>query len=162
MKKFIYLVLLVPTLVLAQKSSQEIHERFENENGVNSFTFSKMMLDAIDMTSESDDGSVHHLTGDLHKVKFLNFNEDASQNSFEKLNSLFINSKYEIVDLDDSEGVAVYIARKGKRISEIHLLLDDVGEGSLVSIYGKLKAEELCTISSALQINACQHLKHIK
>ena len=162
MKKFIYLVLFVPSLVLAQKSSQEIHERFENEKGVNSITFSKMMLDAIDMTSESDDGTVHHLTGDLHKVKFLNFNEDANLNSFEKLNSLFINSKYEIVDLDDSEGVTVYIARKGKRILEIHLLLNDIGEGSLVSIYGKLKAEELCTISSALQINACKHLKHIK
>ena len=71
MKKILYLFLLAPVLLVAQNTSLEIHNSVENEEGVNSFTFSKMMLDAIDMTTEDEDGSIQHITGDLHKVKFL-------------------------------------------------------------------------------------------
>ena len=147
----------------AQNTSTEIYNSFENTEGVNSFSFSKMMLDAIDITTEDEDGSIQQIKGDLHKVKFLNFNENAS-NNYKKLNRLFGDSNYKLVDLEnsDTEGIIVYIARKGKHISEIHLLIEDFGEGSLISIYGELKAKELCAISSALNINACRHLQYIK
>jgi len=147
----------------AQNTSTEIYNSFENTEGVNSFSFSKMMLDAIDITTEDEDGSIQQIKGDLHKVKFLNFNENAS-NNYKKLNRLFGDSNYKLVDLEnsDTEGIIVYIARKGKHISEIHLLIEDFGEGSLISIYGDLKAEELCAISSALNLNACTHLQYIK
>ena len=86
MKKILYLFLLAPLCLVAQNTSLEIHTSFESLEGVNSFTFSKMMLDAIGMTTENEDGSVQHITGDLHKVKFLNFNEDElnSPDSFKK------------------------------------------------------------------------------
>ena len=165
MKKILYLILLAPLLLVAQNSSLEIHNSFENEEGVNSFTFSKMMLDAIDMTTENEDGSIQHIRGDLHKVKFLNFNEDIadSTNNFKKLNRLFDKSSYQLIDLEDedTEGVKIYIEKKGKYINEIHLLLEDIGEGSLISIYGKLKSDELCAISKALNMNACNHFKYI-
>jgi|GEM_PF-2415003 hypothetical protein len=166
MKKILYLVLLAPLFLVAQNSSLEIHTSFENKEGVNSFTFSKMMLDAIDMTTENEDGSIQHITGDLHKVKFLNFNEDTadSTNNFKKLNKLFNKSSYQLIDLEDedTEGVKIYIEKKGKYINEIHLLLEDIGEGSLISIYGKFKSEELCAISNALNMNVCNHFKYIK
>jgi hypothetical protein len=163
MKKILYLILIVPLLITAQNTSSEIYNSFENEENVNSFTFSKFMLDAIDMTSEDENGIIHHITGDLHKVKFLNFNGDNPEN-YKKLNRLFNNSIYKLVDVDtsDTEGVLVYIARKGRDISEVHLLIDDIGQGSLISIYGKLKSAELCAISNALNMNACNHFKYIK
>ena len=166
MKKILYLILLAPLLLVAQNSSLEIHNSFENSEDVNSFTFSKMMLDAIDMTTENEDGSIQHITGDIYKVKFLNFNEDTVEgtNKFKKLNKLFEKSNYKLIDLkdEDTEGVKIYIAKKGKYINEIHLLFEDIGEGSLISIYGKLKSEELCAISNALNMNACNHFKYIK
>ena len=163
MKKILYLLLILPLFMAAQNTSTEIYNSFENTEGVNSFSFSKMMLDAIDITTEDEDGSIQQIKGDLHKVKFLNFNENAS-NNYKKLNRLFGDSNYKLVDLEnsDTEGIIVYIARKGKHISEIHLLIEDFGEGSLISIYGDLKAEELCAISSALNLNACTHLQYIK
>lgn len=166
MKKILYLFLLAPLFLVAQNTSLEIHTSFESLEGVNSFTFSKMMLDAIGMTTENEDGSVQHITGDLHKVKFLNFNEDElnSPDSFKKLNKLFEKSSYKLIDLEDedTEGVIIYIEKKGKYINEIHLILEDIGEESLISIYGKLKSEELCAISNALNMNACSHFKYIK
>ena len=163
MKKILNLLLILPLFIAAQNTSLEIYNSFENAEGVNSFTFSKMMLDAIDITTEDEDGSIKTITGDLHKVKFLNFNEN-NTNNYKKLNRLFDNSIYKLVDLEDSdtEGIIVYVGRKGKDISEIHLLIEDSGEGSLISIYGELKAKELCAISSALNINACKHLQYIK
>ena len=163
MKKIFYLLLILPLFMAAQNTATEIYNSFENEEGVNSFTISKMMLDAIDITTEDEDGSIHQIKGDINKVKFLNFNENNTDN-YKKLNRLFGNSNYKLVDIEDSdtEGVIVYIARKGKHISEIHLLIEDFGEGSLISIYGNLKAEELCAISTALNINACKHLQYIK
>jgi len=72
------------------------------------------MLDAINITTEDEEGTIHHITGDLHKVKFLNFSEEANIKSYSKLNQLFENSKYTIVDLEDEdvEGVKIYIEKK--------------------------------------------------
>jgi len=164
MKKLLCLCLILPLFVSAQSHSNKIYFEFEDTEGTNTFSFSKMMLDAIDITTEDDDGTLHHVTGDLHKVKFLNFSEEANIKSYSKLNQLFENSKYTMVDFEneDVEGVKIYIEKKGRHISEVHLLLDGFGEGSLVSLYGKLKAKELCAISEALNLNACKHLKHVK
>lgn len=102
MKKILNLLLILPLFIAAQNTSLEIYNSFENAEGVNSFTFSKMMLDAIDITTEDEDGSIKQITGDLHKVKFLNFNEN-NTNNYKKLNRLFDNSIYKLVDLEDSD-----------------------------------------------------------
>ena len=79
------------------KVIQKIYSEFEDTEGTNTFSFTKMMLDAIDITTEDDDGTLHHITGDLHKVKFLNFSEEANIKSYSKLNQLFENSKYTMI-----------------------------------------------------------------
>ena len=160
MKKIVFVLLFMPMILGAQSFT---YESYENLEGVNSFSFSKKMLDAIDITTDNDDGTQHHITGDLHRVKFLNFSKEASAKNYENLEAFFQNSKYKKVNLEDEEsvGVGIYVKKKGANISEVHLLLSDIGKGSLISLYGKLKANELCAISNALQLNACKHLKNI-
>jgi len=132
----------------AQNISTEIYNRFKNEESVNSFTISKMMLDPIEITTKNEGGSIQQVKDDIYKVKYLNFNEN-NTNNYKKLNTLFGNSNYKLVDIEDSDSqeIIVYIARKGKHISENHLLIEEFGESSLISIYGNLKAKELCAIS---------------
>jgi len=160
MKKNLFVLLFMPIVMSAQNFS---YDNYENQEGVNAFSFSKKMLDAIDITTYNEDGTQQHITGDLHRVKFLNFNEDASEKSYKNLEMFFKTSKYKKVNMEneEAEGVEIYIKKKGTKISEVHLLLSDLGKGSLISLYGNLKANELCAISNALQLNACKHLKNI-
>lgn len=165
MRSILFFCLLIPLGIQAQSYSNIIYDELETEQGINSFTFSKLMLDAIDMTTEGEDGTVHHITGDLHKVKFINATDggDTEFYLYKKLHRFFIESDYEPIDFEqeNEDNVELYIERKGKHITEVHIIMKELGEGSLISFYGKLKAEELCSISEALNIDACKHLKHI-
>ena len=98
MKKIVFVLLFMPIVISAQSFS---YDNYENLDGVNSFSFSKKMLDAIDITTDNEDGTQQHITGDLHRVKFLNFSKEASQTSYENLETFFKASKYKRVNLED-------------------------------------------------------------
>ena len=168
MKKLIYILLLMPFMMNAQSLSDRIYQQYESQEGISSFSFSKSMLDAIDITTEDEKGNLHQITGDLSQIKFISqsYSEELNDDFFHSVQNLFENYKYEKVDVDSEqnqkEDVKVYVQRKGKYITEIHLLAKNIGEGSLVSFYGKLVTNELCAISTALSIDACEHLNKIR
>lgn len=104
MRSIYFFCLLIPLGIQAQSYSNIIYDKLESEQGINSFTFSKMMLDAIDMTTEDDDGTLHRITGDLHKVKFLNVSEGGGAEFYlyEKLHRFFSKSKYKLIDIEEN------------------------------------------------------------
>ncbi len=162
MKTLLHLILFIPFAINAQSNSDKIYHKLQNEEDVTYLSFSKVILDAIDITTENEDGTTHHVTGDLHQIKLLYFSENETEqivSNYEKTLDFFA-SNYKEIDTDDDSS-RLFIIRKGKKIHEAHLLLKEVGKGSLISFFGKLKAHELCQVSNALNLKACKHVKNL-
>ena len=60
-------------LVTAQSKSDKMYNVFSEKDGVSNFSFSKNMIDAIDL-DVSDDSGEKSVTGDLHQVRFMSYN----------------------------------------------------------------------------------------
>lgn len=160
MKKILIIGLsLIAFVAEAQiKTSAFINELEELEH-INSFSFSKMMLDAIDITTEDEHGNSKRITGDLHKVSFIHSDggQETSKEFHSKTSKFLKQRRFNQIDLDEDENnVYVYVDRRGKNITEVHIHIKNNEGGSLISIFGKIKAEELCAISNALDIGACE------
>lgn len=156
---------LIVFIAQGQVKTSAFIEELEALEQVNSFSFSKMMLDAIDITTEDEQGNSQRITGDLHKVSFINSKgEEKTSKEFRTKIHKFLNQKrFTEIDLEEEENqVQVYIDRKGKNISEVHIVINNIEGASLISLFGKIKAEELCAISNALQIGACKQLDKIQ
>jgi len=81
----------------AQSLSDRIYQQYESQEGISSFSFSKSMLDAIDITTEDEKGNLHQITGDLSQIKFISqsYSEELNDDFFHSVQNLFENYKYE-------------------------------------------------------------------
>ncbi len=132
-----------------QSKSQKIYDRYPKETGFTSFSFSKTMIDAMNLNLDEEGKKI---TGDFQECKILIYNaEKGSIKNFTSLVSKELESlHYEQVhpkgekSTDDAE---FWIEMKGDRVSECHLILknhgNDSGSGLLVSFFGNFKVEDL-------------------
>ncbi|NQU51388.1 MAG: DUF4252 domain-containing protein, partial [Bacteroidetes bacterium] len=60
-------------LVGAQSKSDKMYDAFSGKDGVSNFSFSKSMIDAIDIDL-GDDNDEKNVTGDLNGIRFMSYN----------------------------------------------------------------------------------------
>ena len=75
MRKQIFLTILALTAVLisvAQSKSDKMYDAFSGKDGVSNFSYSKSMIDAIDIDLGDEDEK--NVTGDLHQIRFMSYN----------------------------------------------------------------------------------------
>ncbi len=67
--------LVVTQIAGAQSKSDKMYDSFANKSGISSFTFSKNMIDAINIDL-GEDGDEKSVTGDLHQIRFMSYNPE--------------------------------------------------------------------------------------
>ncbi|SES82654.1 protein of unknown function [Draconibacterium orientale] len=67
-------LLLAGLLASGQSKSDKMYDTFANKDGITSFSFSKDMIDAIDMDLGDDDEK--NVTGDLHRIPKKQLNKN--------------------------------------------------------------------------------------
>ncbi len=133
----------------AQSKSYRIFDEYANKEGFTYFSFSRAMIDAVNLTLDEENKKV---TGDLNEIRFLLLNREKSNlggslskalaNKFENLGY----RKAEPKDADSNEDVEFWIDGDSKRINECHVIVrnsEDRQFSCLVSFYGKFKVEDL-------------------
>ncbi|WP_319271614.1 DUF4252 domain-containing protein [uncultured Draconibacterium sp.] len=141
-------LLLAGLLASGQSKSDKMYDTFANKDGVTSFSFSKDMIDAIDIDLGDDDEK--NVTGDLHQVRFMSYNpEKGSLNSsdFTKKAIALLPAKYKKFEDDDEDSDAeIYLLGGKKKYSECHVFLtNDNPDGNcfVVSFFGDFNVSDI-------------------
>lgn len=140
--------LLATLLAGAQSKSDKIYDVFSGRDGVTNFTFSKTMIDAIDLDLGDDDDE-RSVTGDLHTIKFLSYNPekgDLSANEFTKKAIGMLPSQYQKYEDDEDDDAEIWLLGKKKKFTECHVFTKGDNNNSfriIVSFYGDFNVNDI-------------------
>jgi DNA-binding Lrp family transcriptional regulator len=132
-----------------QTKAQKIYDRYSNEAGFTYFSFSKSMIDAMNLNLDEEGKKI---TGDFKEFKIMIYNEekgkmkDFSTAISKELAAL----RYEQVHPKDekpSDDADFFVEGNGKNVTECHIVVGNKGDSSnsalLISFYGNFKIEDL-------------------
>ena len=145
---FALALLLASLLTGAQSKSDKIYDVFSGRDGVTNFTFSKNMIDAIDIDL-GEDGDEKSVTGDLHKIRFLSYNPEKgglSANEFTKKAIAMLPSQYKKYEEDDDDDAEIWLLGKKKKYTECHVFTkgeNNSGMRIVVSFYGDFTVNDI-------------------
>jgi hypothetical protein len=153
-KIFFLIGFLLATLLLsAQSKSNKIYDTFEGKPGITNFSFTKNMVDLIDIDLNDEN---QHVSGDLHEIRFLSYNPEegqlSGQNFTEKAIAMLPRAYKKYEDGDEDSDTEIYLLGKQKKFKECHLFVkNDDGEGNrfIVSFYGDFKVDDLDGLKKA-------------
>ncbi len=153
--KYIFLfiaIVLVPLFGVAQSKSYKMYDVFTDREGVTNFSFSKNMIDAIDLSiGDEDEDGEKNVTGDLNQVRFMSYNPNKGKLSgpefLEKAIGFLPKSSYhKYKDPDGDNDAEIWLLGKKKKYSECHVFFKNDNAESLhfiVSFYGDFKVSDM-------------------
>ena len=151
---FIIGFLLATLLLSAQSKSDKIYNTFEGKPGITNFSFTKNMIDAIDIDLGEEDNE-RNVTGDLKEIRFLSYNPEKGQLSgqefIEKAIKMLPRS-YKKYDGDNDSDTEIWLLGRRNKYKECHLFVkNENGEGNrfIVSFYGNFNVEDLDGLKKA-------------
>jgi hypothetical protein len=142
-------LLLAGLLASGQSKSDKMYDAFANKDGITSFSFSKDMVDAIDIDLGEDDDE-KRVTGDLHQVRFMSYNPkkgSLSGSEFTKKTIGYLpKSAYKKFEGEEDDDTEIWLAGGKKKFSECHVFLKNQEENQIrivVSFYGNFRVNDL-------------------
>ena len=143
-------ILLVSQMVVAQSKSDKMYDAFATKDGISSFTFSKNMIDAINIDL-GEDGDKKSVTGDLHQIRFMSYNPEKGSLSgsgfIEKAIGYLPKSAYNKYEEDNSDSnTEIWLMGGKKKFQECHVFVRNEEENQMqfvVSFYGDFTVNDL-------------------
>ncbi len=135
----------------AQSKSDKMYDTFANKDGISTFTFSKNMLDLIDLDLGDDDNE-RNVTGDLHQIRFMSYNPEEGEISGpefikEAIALLPVHyKKYIDNDVDENEQTEIWLLGKKNKFKECHVFIKNNDADAMrfvVSFYGDFTVNDL-------------------
>jgi len=132
-----------------QNKAQKIYDRYSNESGFTYFSFSKSMIDAMNLNLDEEGKKI---TGDFKEFKIMIYNQEKGnvKNFSEAISRELGSLHYEQVHPKDekpSDDATFWIEANGKLVSECHIVIGNKGDSGnsamLISFYGNFKIEDL-------------------
>ena len=143
-------MLIVVQLVSGQSKSDKIYDVFSGKEGVSNFSFSKSMIDAIDIDLGDDEEGEKNVTGDLHQIRFMSYNPkkgSLSGHEFTKKAAALLPSQYKKYEDDDDDSDAeIWLLGGKKKFSECHVFINNEEDDQMrfvVSFYGDFTVNDL-------------------
>lgn len=151
MKKIILIAVLALAALFvaeAQSKSNKMYDVFSNKDGVSNFSFSKNMIDAIDIDLGDDDEK--NVTGDLHQIRFMSYNPEKGDLSGEEFTKRAIGylpkSAYKKYEGDEDDDAEIWLMGKKKKFQECHLFIKNENNNQMrfvVSFFGDFTVNDL-------------------
>ena len=137
-------------LVGAQSKSDKMYDAFSGKDGVSNFSFSKSMIDAIDIDLGDDDDE-KNVTGDLHQIRFMSYNPEKgslSGSDFTKKAVGMLPSSYKkyVDDNDEDSDAEIWLLGGKKKFQECHVFITNENENQMrfiVSFFGDFTVNDL-------------------
>jgi hypothetical protein len=134
----------------AQSKSDKMYNAFSSNDAITSFTFSKNMIDAIDIDL-GENGDEKNVTGDLHQIRFMSYNPEKGELSgsefLEQAKGYLPKISYKKFEDDDEDSNAeIWLMGGKKNFEECHVFVRNEDEKQLqfvVSFYGDFTVNDL-------------------
>jgi hypothetical protein len=134
----------------AQSKSDKMYDVFSGKDGISNFSFSKNMIDAIDLDL-GDDEDEKNVTGDLHQISFISYNPEKGSLSgpeFTKKAIGLLPSSYKKLDIEEDEDTdaEIWLLGKRKKFEECHLFVknnEDDQMRFIVSFFGDFTVNDI-------------------
>jgi len=143
-------LLLASQLIMAQSKSDKMYDTFSSNDAITSFTFSKNMIDAIDIDL-GENGDEKKVTGDLHQIRFISYNPEKGDLSgpefLEKAKGYLPKLSYHKFEDDDEDSDAeIWLMGGKKNFQECHVFVQNESDTQMqfvVSFYGDFTVNDL-------------------
>jgi hypothetical protein len=143
-------ILLITQPVTAQSKSDIMYDAFASKEGITSFTFTKNMIDAINIDL-GENGDETKVTGDLHQIRFMSYNPEKGELSgsqfLEKAIGYLPGSSYKkYEDQDAGSNTEIWLMGGKKKFQECHVFVRNEQDNQLqfvVSFYGEFTVSDL-------------------
>lgn len=144
------ILILTSQLISAQSKSDKMYSAFSSDDAITSFTFSKNMIDAIDIDL-GDDGDEKQVTGDLHQIRFMSYNPEKGDLSgpefLDKAKGYLPKMTYHKFEDDDEDSDAeIWLMGNKKKFQECHVFVKNESDNQMqfvVSFYGDFTVNDL-------------------
>jgi hypothetical protein len=143
------ILLVLSQITVAQSKSDKMYDAFENKDGISSFSFSKNMIDAIDLDL-GEDGDEKTVTGDLTQIRFMSYNPEKGDLSgydfLQKAIGYLPKTSYKKFEDDDDSDAEIWLMGNKKKFQECHVFVkNDNSEGMqfVVSFFGDFTVNDL-------------------
>lgn len=152
---FIYRIGLLAAMIIAsltgfgQGRAQKLFDRFNNEAGFTSFSFSKTLIDAMNLNLDEEGKKI---TGDFQECKVLIYNPEKGKikrldrELSKELNAMHYEQVHPKGEKSD-DNAEFWIEGTGDLVTECHIILgnnkDAANSTLLVSFYGRFKVQDL-------------------
>ena len=152
--KTLILTLIISSLsvfyVSSQSKSDKMYDTFSGKDGISNFSFSKNMIDAIDLDL-GDDEDEKNVSGDLHQISFISYNPDKgdfSGSEFTKKAIALLPASYKKLDIeeDDDTDAEIWLLGKKKKFEECHIFIKNDEEDQMrfvVSFFGDFTVNDI-------------------
>jgi hypothetical protein len=143
-------ILLISQLVGAQSKSDKMYDVFSNKDGISSFTFSKNMIDAINIDL-GENGEEKKVTGDLHQIRFMSYSPEKGDLTgpqfLDKAIGYLPKSAYnKFEDEDTDSNTEIWLMGGKKKFQECHVFVRNEEDSQMqfvVSFYGDFTVNDL-------------------
>ena len=152
MKTTLIAIILAMTTQFAapQSKSDKMYDTFSNKDGITSFTFSKNMIDAINIDF-GDEGDEKKVKGDLHQVRFMSYNpEKGNLRGYEFIDKAigFLpgTAYHKIENNEPDDDAEIWVSGGKKNFNECHVFIrneNETGTQFVVSFYGNFTVNDL-------------------
>ncbi len=147
---FTAILILTSQLITAQSKSDKMYNAFSNNDAITSFTFSKNMIDAIDIDL-GENGDEKNVTGDLNQIRFMSYNPEKGDFSgpefLEKAKGLLPKMSYQkFEDEENDSDTEIWLMGGKKKFQECHVFVQNENSNQLqfvVSFYGDFTVNDL-------------------
>lgn len=134
----------------AQSKSDKMYDAFSNNDAITSFTFSKNMIDVVDIDL-GENGDYKNVTGDLNQIRFMSYNPEKGDLSgyefLEKAKGFLPKMSYHKFEDDDEDSDAeIWLMGGKKKFQECHVFVRNEDKRQLqfvVSFYGEFTVNDV-------------------
>lgn len=143
-------LILAAQLIAAQSKSDKMYSAFSSNDAITSFTFSKNMIDAINLDL-GENGYEKNVTGDLHQIRFMSYNPEKGDLSgpefLEKAKGYLPKLSYhKFEDGDEDTDAEIWLMGGKKKFQECHVFVQNKSDDQMqfvVSFYGDFTVNDL-------------------
>ncbi len=142
-----FIILATSHKVFAQDKAgfSEVFEEYAQRDNTISFTFTKELLDAVDIDVEWEE-KIRNVSGDIYRMRFIAFDKkDECNKILSHLDQEIKRLGYPAIPYNfnyssDTHQFRMYGKKNNNYYRQVHLLIkDDDGRAFLISVDGKLK-----------------------
>lgn len=169
-------VLAIPALIMAQSPMDDVFAKYNGQKGFTTVKINKEMFQLFSEIEVNTDGenskeleAMKELTEQLDGIRVLSFepNDDYDGpmvNLYDEVMANVSKSYVELMSVKDGEDdVKFFILKKGKKVKELLLLVNESdGESVAISITGLLDMKNISKIAQTMNMKGMEKLDQLK